>query len=100
MDKEKLGEDIISMYKPYENKTTAWKKTKLNNQTFELPDYYEVVSLSNSFLILVGVGAYGSVAAAIDHRVQTKSEEEPAMVAIKKMTNAFEHKIFARRILR
>ena len=50
-DKEKLGEDIISMYKPYENKTTVWKKTKLNNQIFELPDYYEVVSLSNSFLI-------------------------------------------------
>ena len=42
----KLGEDIINMYKPYENKKTIWKKTKLNNQTFELPDYYEVISLS------------------------------------------------------
>ena len=48
--KEKLGEDIINMYKPYENKSTVWKKTKLNNQTFDLPDYYEVVSLSNYIL--------------------------------------------------
>ena len=48
----------------------------------------------------VGVGAYGSVAAAIDNRVPNKPGEEPTMVAIKKMTNAFEHKIFARRILR
>ena len=44
--KEKLGDDIIKTYKPFENKTTVWKKSKLNNQTFELPDYYEVVSLS------------------------------------------------------
>ena len=50
MDKE-LGEDIISMYKAYENKATVWKKTKLNNQTFELPDYYEVVSLSTNQLM-------------------------------------------------
>ena len=31
---QKLGEDIIKMYEPYENKTTVWKKTRLNNQTF------------------------------------------------------------------
>lgn len=54
----------------------------------------------NIFSKTVGTGAYGAVAAAIDTRVVAKPGEEPAMVAIKKMTNAFEHKIFARRILR
>lgn len=46
MKEEKLGEDIIKMYKPYENKTTVWKKNAISNQVFELPDYYEVISLS------------------------------------------------------
>jgi hypothetical protein len=48
---------------------------------------------------VVGSGAYGAVAIAYDLRVpEDKREQE--MVAIKKMTNAFEHKIYARRVLR
>ena len=43
------------MYKPYENKTTAWKKTKLNNQTFELPEYYDVVSTSINVFMKLGL---------------------------------------------
>lgn len=48
-------------------------------------------------IYIVGFGAYGTVVSAIDTRHTDPSRSQ---VAIKKMTNVFEHKIFARRILR
>jgi hypothetical protein len=47
--------------------------------------------------ILVGQGAYGVVAAGRDTKAPS---EDKADVAIKKMTNAFEHKIYTKRTLR
>jgi mitogen-activated protein kinase 1/3 len=54
--------------------------------TFLVDDYYEYIKK-------VGHGAYGVVISALDHRTNTK-------VAIKKITNAFEDLIDAKRILR
>lgn len=50
-------------------------------------------------MFIVGSGAYGAVATAFDNRLPEDKREEN-IVAIKKMTNAFEHKIYARRVLR
>ena len=46
---------------------------------------------------IVGFGAYGTVVSALDTRY---TDPVRSQVAIKKMTNVFEHKIFTRRILR
>jgi hypothetical protein len=47
--------------------------------------------------ILVGQGAYGVVAASRDTKA---TSDEKVEVAIKKMSNAFEHKIYTKRTLR
>ena len=62
----KLGEDIISMYKPYRNETADWKITVMSKQKFEIYGRYEVIDVSNFGCYLVGQGAYGIVVAAKD----------------------------------
>jgi len=89
----------LQTYKNYENKKITWKKSVIKNVIFDLPDYYKPIDLSILSIYSVGSGAYGAVVAAVDLRLPEKEREEK-MIAIKKMTNAFEHKIYARRILR
>jgi serine/threonine protein kinase len=47
--------------------------------------------------MLVGVGAYGIVVAALDKEAE---DEEEQYVAIKKIEKAFEHTLFTKRTLR
>ena len=47
--------------------------------------------------MIVGQGAYGIVVAARD---KTIDDPEEALIAIKKVEKAFEHKIFTKRTLR
>ncbi len=52
----------------------------------------------NVYIIFtVGQGAYGIVVAARD---KTSEDEETALIAIKKIEKAFEHRIFTKRTLR
>ena len=44
---QKIGEDVINLYKNFKNNYTKWKKHVLSNVVFDLPDYYKPVSLSN-----------------------------------------------------
>jgi len=48
-------------------------------------------------MAIVGQGAYGIVIAARD---KTNPDEQTALIAIKKIEKAFEHKIFTKRTLR
>lgn len=83
----KIPQSIIDHYKKYENKNENIKKVEIQKgQEFELDDKYKVLEV-------VGRGAYGVVVAA-----QIKGTDK--MVAIKKISKAFEHKIFAKRTLR
>ena len=65
------------------------KAFKVLGSRFELPESYDIIEA-------VGSGAYGIVVAAKEHT----SEGAHAMVAIKKIEKAFEHKVFALRTLR
>lgn len=56
------------------------------NGEFEIEPKYDIIEI-------VGRGAYGVVLAA-------KDTEKNEMVAIKKISKAFEHRIFAKRTLR
>ena len=56
------------------------------------------MEFSKRWPYLVGSGAYGAVVAAKDYSVDEK--EYNHMIAIKKMSNVFEHKFYAKRILR
>lgn len=47
----KLGEDIISMYKPYRNDKADWKTTVISKQKFEIYGRYETIDVSKHFLI-------------------------------------------------
>lgn len=48
--RSELNQDIINMYKKYEDKSTKWSKTKVNGEIFELPTYYQVCKQSNFFV--------------------------------------------------
>lgn len=48
---KKLGDDIIKMYKPYENHNAHWKTTTISKQRFEIPDRYEIIDVSNDLFI-------------------------------------------------
>jgi serine/threonine protein kinase len=77
-------QSIIDYYSPYQN--NALRDGKKLSSEFEIEDTYEIIEM-------VGRGAYGVVVAASDKKTR-------AMVAIKKIQKAFEHKIFAKRTLR
>mmetsp|Transcript_23828 Transcript_23828/g.18188 ORF Transcript_23828/g.18188 Transcript_23828/m.18188 type:complete len:84 (-) Transcript_23828:938-1189(-) len=57
---------------------------------FEIDDRYDIVEM-------LGQGAYGKVVAAKDLEAEDPSND---LVAIKKIEKAFDHKIYAQRILR
>ena len=38
--KKQIGPDIIKMYKPFENKKTEWKTTKIGNHNLYLPSNF------------------------------------------------------------
>lgn len=93
MEKKGLEKDwqipqtIIDHYKKYVNKNENLKKTEVQKGLeFEIDEKYKILEI-------VGRGAYGVVVAA-----QIKGTDK--MVAIKKISKAFEHKIFAKRTLR
>lgn len=65
------------------------KIKKAAGHKFHLDARYEVYDM-------IGYGAYGVVVAAIDKL----GEEDEQIVAIKKIEEAFEHRIFAKRTLR
>ena len=44
-----LGQDIITMYKPYRNHHANWKTVTISKQKFEIPDRYEIIDVSKSF---------------------------------------------------
>lgn len=48
--RNELHQDIITMYKKFEDKSTKWSKTKVNGETFELPSYYQVCKQSIFFI--------------------------------------------------
>lgn len=63
---------------------------KVLGSRFEIPDTYDIIEP-------VGSGAYGVVVAARDN---TEPDPAAALIAIKKIEKAFEHKVFALRTLR
>jgi hypothetical protein len=46
-----IGEDIINMYKKYRNHDANWKTVTISKQKFEITDRYEIIDVSNAFLI-------------------------------------------------
>lgn len=83
-----VPEEIKKTYAPYQNKVLqnlTPQQIEKNGQ-FEIEPKYEIIEI-------VGRGAYGIVTAA-------KNKETNDMVAIKRISKAFEHKIFAKRTLR
>lgn len=84
----KIPEEILSKYAQYKNETLM-KLTPAQikkNGEFEIEPKYEIIEV-------VGRGAYGVVMAV-------KDQDSGEMVAIKKISKAFEHKVFAKRTLR
>ena len=61
-------------------------------ENFIVDERYEIIDM-------IGSGAYGIVCAAKDHSDKDENNE-PKLVAIKKIIKAFEHRIFALRTLR
>eukprot|EP00929_Paragymnodinium_shiwhaense_P002800 TRINITY_DN103093_c0_g1_i1.p1 TRINITY_DN103093_c0_g1~~TRINITY_DN103093_c0_g1_i1.p1 ORF type:complete len:521 (-),score=75.24 TRINITY_DN103093_c0_g1_i1:609-2144(-) len=65
---------------------TALRELQVDGTVFEVPPHYEKLEQ-------VGSGAYSVVCSATDVRSQSR-------VAIKKISNTFEHRVFAKRALR
>lgn len=84
----KTPQEILKKYEQYKNHTLlalSPEQIKKNGE-FEIEPKYEIIEE-------VGRGAYGVVLAV-------KNTESGEMVAIKKISKAFEHRIFAKRTLR
>lgn len=47
----KLGDDVVNMYKPYRNYDADWKTTIISKKKFEIYGRYEIIDISNYFLI-------------------------------------------------
>jgi len=86
VDDWKTPQSVVDHYAKYKNTTDKLKITKRVKTKFEIDEKYEIIDS-------VGQGAYGVVVAA-------KDKSTGAMVAIKKIEKAFEHKVFTRRTLR
>jgi serine/threonine protein kinase len=82
----KVPESVIDHYAPFRNKNHNTKVVKLPKTKFVIDDKYEIIDS-------VGQGAYAVVVAA-------RNKLTDDVVAIKKIENVFEHKLFARRTLR
>jgi serine/threonine protein kinase len=82
----KVPESVIDHYEPFRNKNHNTKVVKLPKTKFVIDDKYEIIDS-------VGQGAYAVVVAA-------RNKLTDDVVAIKKIENVFEHKLFARRTLR
>jgi serine/threonine protein kinase len=89
-NKQKLPQSVIAHYAKYRSSQTNIKSFLVMGTRFEVEDKFEIIDS-------VGQGAYGIVVAARD---KTAPENEEALVAIKKIEKAFEHKIFTKRTLR
>jgi len=89
-NKQKIPQSVINHYAKYKNTKSNIKSFLVMGTRFEVEDKYEIIDS-------VGQGAYGIVVAARD---KTKPNSEEALVAIKKIEKAFEHKIFTKRTLR
>jgi serine/threonine protein kinase len=82
----KVPESVIDHYAPFRNKNHNTKVVKLPKTKFVIDDKFEIIDS-------VGQGAYAVVVAA-------RNKLTDDVVAIKKIENVFEHKLFARRTLR
>lgn len=88
--KHKLPQSVIDYYAKYRNTKDNLKTFLVMGTKFEIQSHYEIIDS-------VGHGAYGVVVAARDKNAPDK---ENNMIAIKKITKAFEHRIYTKRTLR
>jgi serine/threonine protein kinase len=88
--KHKLPQSVIDHYSKYKNTKDNLKSFLVMGTRFEIQGHYEIIDS-------VGHGAYGVVVAARD---KSASDKENSMIAIKKITKAFEHRIYTKRTLR
>jgi len=86
----KLPKSVIDYYSKYRYKAEDIKTCNVMGTKFDIEDKYEIIDS-------VGQGAYGIVIAAKD---KTNPDESTALIAIKKIEKAFEHKVFTKRTLR
>lgn len=86
----KLPKSVIDYYAKYRYKADDIKTCNVMGTKFDIEEKYEIIDS-------VGQGAYGIVIAARD---KTNPDEQTALIAIKKIEKAFEHKIFTKRTLR